>query len=220
MQYAYDLIQTNPEYFALGFVLVNVLWVLFAYLNKQRHDKALANLARNLKLEAERRKTIFELKVAQYESYVNNLDEFGRKHQVDIPSRMQPIFKKYLRDIMEASELQNKEKTKDVIVWFCDQITTLMQEGLNDVLKLQSESNRLKLTATDEMIETFNRLEYLTKESMEKTNEFMQRFIEINLSQNDDAIDNYLLTSKKIGLAMKTEAEKLMKQMRNELAQI
>ena len=42
-----------------------------------------------------------------------------------------------------------------------------MQEGLKDVLILKSESNRLKLIATDEMLETFDRLEALTQESMD-----------------------------------------------------
>ena len=220
MQSIYAIIQANPAYFVWAFGVVNVLWGLFAYFNKQSHDKALANLTHTLKLEADRRKTVFELKAAQYEAYVTSLDAFGRKHQVDLPSRMQPIFDKYMRDYLAASEMKDKEKEREVITWFGSQVSALMQEGLKEVLILQSESNRLKLTATDEMIETFNRLELLTKKSMDMTHDFMGRFTEIILSNNKDAINSFQLSAKEIGLAIKTEADNLLKQMRAELARI
>ncbi len=220
VQSVYEAIQANPEYFVWAFGLINVLWGLFAYFNKQSHDKVLANLTHSLKLEADRRKTVFELKAAQYEAYVTRLDAFSRKHQVDLPSRMQPVFDKYFRDSLAASELQDKGKEREVIVWLSSQISALMQEGLSDLLALQSESNRLKLTATDEMIETFNMLELLTKKSTDVANEFMGQFTEIFLSRNQDAINSHKQSSEEIRLAIKAEAEKLLKQMRSELGRI
>ncbi len=50
-----------------------------------------------------------------------------------------------------------------------------MQEGLNDLLKLKAESNLLKPTATDEMIDTYFDLEAMTITSMDKAHEFMER---------------------------------------------
>lgn len=220
MQTIYEFIQDNPAFFAWAFGIVNVLWGLFAYFNKQSHDKTLANLTHTLRLEADRRKAVFELKASQYESYVKSLDAFGKKHSVDMPARMQPIFDKYFHDSLAASESGDKEKEREVIVWLSSQVGALMQEGLGDVLVLQSESNRLKLTATDEMTETFSRLEALTKESMDKTNEFMGKFTELFLSQNQEAIQQYQALLTEIGTATKTEAGKLMKQMRAELARI
>ncbi|MBT0027215.1 hypothetical protein J4H29_21070 [Vibrio alginolyticus] len=88
MESVYNVIQENPDYFAWVFGVVNVLWGLFVYFNKQSHDKALESLKHGLSLEAERRKKVFELKATQYEAYVSNLDAFGKKYQVDLPAKM------------------------------------------------------------------------------------------------------------------------------------
>ena len=220
METIYSVIQENPDYFAWVFGVVNVLWGLFAYFNKQSHDKALAKLKHELTLDADRRRKVFELKATQYETYVENLDEFGKKHRVDIPVRMQPVFDQYLNDYLAATQSSDKEKEREVITWFSSQISSLMQEGLSDVLKLQSESNKLKLTATDEMIETFTELEALTKASMDKANEFMGKFIEIVVSQNNELSQQYQDDLKVLGEQAQSTAQKLMKQMRMELNEI
>lgn len=220
MKTIYEIIQQNPEFFAWVFAVVNVLWGLFTYFNKQSHDKALVNLKHNLNLDAERRKKIFELKAAQYEAYVTNLDAFGKKHQVDMPAKMQPIFDKYLSDYLAAQEQGDKEKEREVITWFSGQISGLMQEGLADVLKLQAESNSLKLTATDEMISTFSELESLTKKSMDTANEFMGKFIEIVLTQNNELSKEYQEKLRVLGEQTQATSTKLMNQMRSELTEI
>ena len=216
----YKAIQENPEFFAWVFGIVNVLWGLFTYFNKQSHDKALANLKHELNLDAERRKKIFELKVTQYETYVSDLDAFGKKHQVDMPARMQPIFDKYLSDYLAATESGDKEKEREIITWFSSQISALMQEGLEDVLKLQSESNRLKLTSTEEVITTFSELEGLTKASMDKANEFMGKFTEIVMTQNHELSQSYQTELQQLGALTQEKAQHLMRQMRSELNSI
>lgn len=220
MSAIYDAIQESPEYFAWAFGVVNVLWVLFVYFNKQSHDRAMARLKSDLGLEAERRKRVFELKASQYETYVANLDSFGKKHQVDLPARMRPIFDKYLSDYLAATESGDKQQEHQVITWFGGQVSALMQEGLDDVLKLQAESNRLKLTATDEMIDTFSELEALTKASMDKANEFMGQFTEIVLTQDHQRTEQYQAELKELGRQTQEKASQLMQQMRTELRAI
>lgn len=85
MSAIYEVIQENPEYFAWAFGVVNVLWGLFVYFNKQSHDRAMARLKSDLGLEAERRKRVFELKASQYETYVANLDSFGKSIRLTFP---------------------------------------------------------------------------------------------------------------------------------------
>lgn len=220
MSQIFNLIQNNPEFFAWALAIVNIVWGLYVYFNKQRHDRSMAKLKNDLNLEAERRKKVFELKASQYETYVANLDTFGKKHQVDLPARMQPIFDKYLNDYLTASESGDKQKEHDVIVWFNGQVSSLMQEGLDDVLKLQAESNRLKLTATDEMIKTFTELEFLTKESMDKANEFMGQFTEIVMTQDNKRIEMYQEELEGLGKKTQEKANQLMQEMRAELRAI
>lgn len=220
MSAIYAAIQENPEYFAWAFGVVNVLWGLFVYFNKQSHDRAMARLKNDLALESERRKRVFELKANLYETYAANLDAFGKKYQVDLPARMRPIFDKYLSDYLAASESGDRQQERQVITWFSGQVSALMQEGLDDVLKLQAESNRLKLTATDEMIDTFSELEALTKASMDKTNEFMGQLTEIVLTQDHQRTEKYQAELKELGRKTQEKASDLMQQMRAELRAI
>lgn len=220
MESIYSIIQENPDYFAWVFGLVNAIWGLFLYFNKQSHDKALENLKHGLSLDAERRKKVFELKVSQYEAYVSNLDDFGKKHQVDLPAKMQPIFDKYFNDYLEAAQLGDKDKELEVLCWFGSEVSEVMRDSTEDLLKLQAESNKLKLTATDQMVETFARLEALTKASSDKSNEFMSKFLEIVLSQNNERSAKYQEELADLGKETQVVAKELMEQMRQELQKI
>ncbi|MEQ9209823.1 MAG: hypothetical protein RLN96_08275, partial [Pseudomonadales bacterium] len=169
MQSIYELIQKNPEFYAWVFGGVNLLWLLFSYFNKQRHERDLKQLEQDLRYKADRRLKIFDLKASEYAKYVTDLDSFGKKNQIEMPERLQPIFDEYLQNYLMATESGDEDRERQVIGWFGSQVSALMNEGLKDVLKLKSESNRLKLIATNEMLQTFDKLEQLTQESMDCT---------------------------------------------------
>jgi hypothetical protein len=141
MEGIYNLIQENPEYFAWAFWIINVLWIGFTYFNRQSHEKAMVNLTNTLRLDSDRRLKLFELKASQYEAYVSNLDAFGKKHQVDLPVRMQPIFDKYFADYLTASKSGDKEKETEVISWFSSQIAYLMYGVAEDYYKIQAQTS-------------------------------------------------------------------------------
>ncbi len=110
MQEIYDLIQGNPKFYAWAFGIVNLLWVAFAYFNKQRHERNLKQLEQDLRFRADRRLKIFDLKASEYAKYVTDLDRFGKKNQIEMPERMQPIFEEYLQNYLAATEVGDKEK--------------------------------------------------------------------------------------------------------------
>ena len=211
METIYSIIQRNPQYFAWAFGIVNALWVLFVYFNKKSHERAMANLRHSLNLDLERRKKVFEMKANQYELYVQHLDEFGKKYQVQMPSRMQPIFSKYLKGYLEASENGDKEKEREVIAWLSEQVSALMNESTEEYLKLKSEANSLKLTSNDELLRIFDELEKLTEASMKLAYEFMGKFTEITLTQNQVLSHEYQSKLASFGQGVQQKAEQLMK---------
>ncbi|MCF5727026.1 hypothetical protein K3H43_06485 [Aeromonas veronii] len=220
MQEIYELIQENPKFYAWSFGIVNLLWVVFCYFNKQKHERDLKQLEQDLRYKADRRLKIFDLKASEYAKYVTDLDSFGRKNQIEIPERMQPIFDEYIQNYLAATEVGDKNKERQVIGWFSSQISSLMQEGLKDVLKLKSESNRLKLIATDEMPQTFDKLEQLTQESMDYTNEYMKNFTEIIFHQQHDKTKIYQKKAAELATEIQLQSTALMTQMRRELSDI
>lgn len=220
MEGIYSLIQEYPAYFAWAFGIINVLWIVFTYFNRQSHEKALVNLTNKLKLDSDRRRKLFELKVSQYAAYVSNLDAFGKKHQVDLPVRMQPIFNKYSTDYLSASQAGDKAKEEEVISWFSSQIAALMYEVSEDYFKIQVESNKLKLTATDEMIKEFDKLESLIKQSMDESTEFMSGFTQMILAKNFEHAIQFQAIAKVRGEQIKASSRTLLDLMRAELTEI
>lgn len=220
MQSIYELIQENPEFYAWAFGIVNLLWILFAYFNKQRHEINLKQLEQDLRYKADRRLKIFELKASEYAKYVTDLDVFGKKNQIEMPERLQPIFDEYLQNYLSATDSGDKERERQVIGWFSSQISALMQEGLKDLLRLTSESNRLKLIATDDMLQTFDILERLTQESMDCTNEYMKNFTEIVFNQQNDRTEAFQKQAAKLATEIQAQSKTLLNQMRKELGDI
>lgn len=220
MQTIYEIVQQNPKFYAWAFGIINVAWGLFIYFNKQRHDQDLKRLEQELRFSSDRRLKIFDLKASQYSQYVTDLDSFGKKNQIEIPARMQPIFDKYLQDYLAATNAGDKNREREVIGWFSSQISALIQEGLQDVLKIKTESNRLKLIATDEMLETFEKIETLTQESMDSTNEFMKNFTEIVINQQNERSEAFQAKAAELSAEIQKYSKTLLNQMRHELSDI
>jgi hypothetical protein len=220
MQLIYGLIQENPKFYAWIFGIVNLLWATFAYFNKQKHERDLKKLEQDLRYRADRRLKIFDLKASEYAKYVTDLDSFGKKNQIEMPERMQPIVDEYLQGFLAATASGDKAQERQVIGKFSSQISALMQEGLKDVLKLKSESNRLKLIATDEMLHTFDKLEMLTQESMDCANEYMKNFIEIVFNQQNDKTAAFQSRIADLGGKIQVQSKTLLSQMRKELNDI
>lgn len=220
MQSIYELIQANPEFYAWIFAVINVFWLLFSYFNKQRHERSLKQLEQDLRYRADRRLKIFDLKASEYAKYVTDLDSFGKKNQTEMPGRIKPVFDEFFLNYLAATEMGNKEVERQVISKLSSQISLLMEEGLNDVLKLKSEANRLKLIATDEMLETFERLEQLTQESMDCSHEYMKSFTEIIILQQNEKTEEFQRKSAKLAAEIQAQSKTLLYQMRRELSDI
>ncbi|CAH6870706.1 conserved hypothetical protein [Vibrio chagasii] len=220
METIYNVIQENPEYFAWFFGVVNVLWGVFIYFNKQTHDKNLKKVELDLRYQADRRLKVFDLKAREYSNYVTELDAFGKKAKIELPERMQPIFDEYLKRYMAASSTGNDVEQREVIAWFSLQIAAFMREGQADLLKLKFESNRLKLIATEEMLATFESIEQLTDEATEHANKFMKGFINIVINEENDKVQEYQSEANRLGKSIQEKTDLLLKQMRNELGEI
>jgi len=150
VEYIYNLIQKNPGYFAWIFGIINVSWCIFLYFYIHLHNRGLKAIQHTHDLDLERRKQVFTLKVAQYERYVGMLDEFGRKYQTGIISRMTPMFEQYMSAMLLAAN--DKEASTVAITTFSSQVMELMNEASEEYFKLKAESKSLKLTSSDALI--------------------------------------------------------------------
>lgn len=173
-----------------------------------------------LDLDLERRKKIFEMKVHQYEDYVGKLDDFGRKNQVEIPAKMKPMIQHFFADYLKANDEEDQEGARKAITVFSESISTIMQEGLNDYLKLKSESNKLKLTATPMLLQIFSDLEQATKACFDSGNKFMGNFLDLTMNQKTQEIDERQREMTVLGEEVTRKSDDLMACMWGELSNI
>jgi hypothetical protein len=217
MKIVYTLIQENPQFYAWAFGIINILWGGFLYFNKQAHERRLKHLEQDIKYDFDRRLKIFDLKATQYSQYVTDLDSLGKKNQVEIPTKMQPIIQTYFEEYLSASALGDTHRENEIIVWFSSEIQSLMNEGLKDVMKLKYESNRLKLIATDEMLVTFETIEKLNQEIFEITSEYMRNFTDIVVNKKEEETALFQSKAAALGSELQKCSKQLLSQMRNEI---
>ena len=173
-----------------------------------------------MRFNADRRLKLFDLKATQYSQYVTDLDAFGKKNQVEMPARMQPIFERYFSEYLAATESGDKQRERVAIEYLSSQILSLMNEGLEGVTKLKYESNRLKLIATDEMLDTFEKIESLNQEMFDLTNNYMNDFTDIVMKQQTEKTEHFQNTASRLGNEQQMYSKRLLKQMRQEINDI
>ncbi|HTF94731.1 MAG TPA: hypothetical protein VL995_01240 [Cellvibrio sp.] len=144
----------------------------------------------------------------------------GKKNQVEIPAKMNPIFQTFFREYLEASESGSTEREREVIVWFSSEIQSLMNEGLQDVMKLKYESNRLKLIATEEMLVTFDTIENLNQKIYDITNEYMSNFVDCVINQKEEETALFQSKVASLGSELQKYSRRLLFQMRREIIEI
>jgi predicted negative regulator of RcsB-dependent stress response len=220
MEFVYNLVQENPGFFAWSFGVINGLWIMFFHFNRQSHDRNIKKLENDLKFDSDRRLKIFELKASNFSNYVSQLDVFGKKNQVDMPKKMQPIFEAYMGDMLSAGDEEDKQKETEAITRFSKDISSLLNDSLEDVLKLKYESNRLKLIATENMLETLDELESLTDQSFNAVSEFMGKYVEIHINNDEAASKAYQQHLMELGQKTQEAQKSLLNQMRVEIGSI
>ncbi|GEM_PF-841329 len=220
----YATIKARPDYFAWAFGLVNVLWGMFLYFNKKRHERELVSLKASIEhshnLDLEKRRRLYEMKATQFEKYFRMVDDFGKKHQVDMTRRMQPIINEYFSTYLEAQQRGDEEASREATISFSGKVNLLLAEGYEDYMTIQAETHSLKLIATEQLAETFDQLEAKYAEGFKLSQKFMNEIIELIVRGDNNRIQEYQKGLEEQGAATKATAEALMRQMRTELQDI
>lgn len=224
LELIYAAIKARPDYFAWAFGIVNVLWGAFVYFNKKRHERELVSLKATIEhshnLDLEKRRRLYEMKATQFEKYFRMVDDFGKKNQVDMPRRMQPIINEYFTSYLEAQHNGDEEASRVAIIRFGEKVNTLLSEGYEDYMTIQTETHSLKLIATEQLAAIFDLLETQYGEAFKLSQQFMSEFVDMTTRGDNDKIQAYQKEMYEKGAATKTTADTLMCQMRLELQDI
>ncbi len=220
MELIFEHIQKQPEFYAWCFVIVNGLWGTFLYFNKKRHKEELEKLKQSLNLDLERRKKIFEMKSTQYEAYFNNIDSFQEKHQNDYQEIFVPIFNEFNRRFLHAEDQNDKEASTNATLWFSEEINKITLNGFKEQQALEQQTNSLKLTASDEVAKLLEELRSLYSEIFELSTEFLSKFVEITINNDQSASAKIQESIAMVGEKIKAKSNELREEMRRDLLEI
>jgi len=214
------IISEKPEYVALAFALINAFWVTFIYFNKKRHEKELIKVKQSLDLDIERRKKVFEMKATQYESYFKHIDAIHNKHQTDYQDILIPIINEFMSLYLEACNKNDNETATQATIRFSKNISKITHDGFQELRIIESETNSLRLTASDEVALLLDNIKDLYDQLFAISGKMMSDLVSITINNDKKLADQNQIELKRVGDLVKQKATELREQMRKDLKQI
>jgi hypothetical protein len=220
MEFIFEQIQKQPEFYAWCFLIVNALWGAFLYFNKKTHKEELEKLKQSLNLDLERRRKIFEMKSSHYEAYFNNIDAFQNKHQNDYQEVFVPIFNEFNRRFLHAEDQNDKEGSTNATLWLSEEIQKITLNGFKEQQELEQQTNSLKLTASNEVAQFLEELRILYSEIFDLSSELMGKLVEVTINNDQTASNKIQASMALVGENIKTKTKELREEMRRDLLEI
>lgn len=156
MEFIYNIVKSNPDYFTWAFGLVNILWCVFLYFSKQKHDKAMEKLKFKLKMQEVEASTLIqklnelvylagEVKEVATSYHSTERKKLARLESYEQLSKLAGQFSKYPRLMQAIRDLNNR----CAIMAEDDPHESCRSEVLEfyQVLLKESENVKLKITA-------------------------------------------------------------------------
>ncbi|BDF94239.1 hypothetical protein [Pseudoalteromonas sp. KAN5] len=220
MDVIFKIISNDPEFFLWAFGVINVLWGVFLYFNKKRHQRELINLKQSLDLDLERRKKVFEMKTAQYEDYFKNMDAMHNRHQNDYQEIVLPIINEFNAAYQRACDKNDSQAATEATIIFQEKIGKLTYDGFEEVQVIRSQTNTLRLTASDEVAQYLDELQELYDQLFQTSSKMVSDLIKVTIEGDQAlAIENQNRLNE-LSEITKDKSLKLREQMRCDLKAI
>jgi hypothetical protein len=220
MEKILQLISAKPEYVAWAFVVINAAWVVFVYFNTKRHERELINVRQIHDLDLERRKKVFEMKATQYESYFKHIDAVHKKHETDYQNVFAPIMNEFMANYLKACDEKDEKKATQATISFSEKISKITRDGFEELGVIESETNSLRLTASDEVAKLLDEITELYRQMFDIAGKTMSDLVEITINNNQQLASQNQSRLMEVGEKAKRKAAELREAMRNDLRQI
>jgi len=180
---------------------------------KYEYDKDLERLKHELKFELDRRKKLYEGKLAQYKRYYHYIDQYSRQGREE-------LFSKYSDGLVQL--LRNP--SDDAFSKYMRSILDTQGDLAGRFLSFKTEMNGLRLEAGETLLGLLDEYTALLEEAQEQTVAFMTRLNSklTQLPHEPDALQSEVqdfvgAEFGGIGRQLKELSEKIFREMRREL---
>jgi len=220
MDVIFKIISNDPEFFLWAFGVINVLWGIFLYFNKKRHQRELVNLKQSLDLDLERRKKVFEMKTTQYEDYFKNMDAMHNRHQNDYQEIVLPIINEFNAAYQRACDINDSQAATEATIIFQEKIGKLTYDGFEEVQIIRTQTNTLRLTASDEVAQYLDELQELYDQLFQTSSKMVSDLVKVTIDGDQALAIKNQNKLNELGAITKDKSLKLREQMRCDLKAI
>ncbi|PSS72115.1 hypothetical protein [Shewanella algae] len=220
METIYLIIKQNPEYFAWIFGLINALWLGFVYFNKKRHQRDLVSLKQALDLDLERRKKVFEVKTSQYEDYFKQVDAIHRRHRNDYQEVLGPIINEFNAAYQKACSVDDTNAATEATIRFSEKVNKLSIDGFDELQVVRSQTNTLRLTASDEVAKLLDELQDLYEGLFQLSMKMVSDMVHITINGDQALAAENQKKLDEMGAITMQKSLALREQMRCDLKEI
>lgn len=220
MDVIFKIISNDPEFFLWVFGVINVFWGVFLYFNNKRHQRELINLKQSLDLDLERRKKVFEMKTAQYEDYFKNMDAMHNRHQNDYQEVVLPIINEFNAAYQRACDINDSQAATEATIIFQEKIGKLTYDGFEEVQIIRSQTNTLRLTASDQVAFYLDELQELYDQLFQTSTKMVSDLVKVAIHGDHTLAEENQNKLNELGEITKDISLKLREQMRCDLKAI
>ncbi|HDQ04199.1 MAG TPA: hypothetical protein ENN23_06480 [Deltaproteobacteria bacterium] len=166
-------------------------------------------------LDIEKRKYQYEDKRAQFTKFFALLDEFNSKGYKVFVERFSPMMNEFLVPYIEDGEAQN-----NAIGMFNERTQTLFNELYEEQIKVNNETNTIRLVSSPEIDALLDKLELAIKKSTDDTVEMMRFMSTPQFWGDQGLIAPYQQQAEESGKLVQHCRNKLRERMKHELNEI
>ncbi|WP_154224772.1 hypothetical protein [Marinicella rhabdoformis] len=217
METLYQFYLENKAILLWVSAILNFLLLGFAYFNTQHHKEQLKKLQHKLDLKLSRKTSNYQSKLAQYERYLEKIDEFGKNNQTNLMATFQPVVSTYFTAMAVAKTQHDK---KQALSEFTSAVFAIKDQASRDYIKLRAETKSIRLVASEAMLNALDDLEISVKESMDTASSFLQSMPQLFLSGDQQKIYSEQKQFESQCKLIQEKSTLLEKRMREDLQEI
>jgi len=213
----------------IGLILGFISGYLISYFKEKGKNKALLSDIQRLtsekeriisdnRLDIEKRKYKYESKKEQYFKYFNLIDEFGKVSNHEIYDYFYPVVDEFSKQFLGANG--NKSKELEALNIFASKTNRLVSEINENLVRLRTEAQTIKLIANTKVIDLLNQIDKLYEESFDKSSRMLMEMANNIILNNQDKINSQKQELELLGLEIKGLHDKLVSEIKQELDEI
>jgi len=167
-------------------------------------------------LDIEKRKYLYDAKRQQFVKYFELLDEFNGKCTQIFTSQFPPIMSRFLASCMEGDEAVKKRG----IIEFNNEVQGLVNQIYEEQLKVDLETNSIRLISSKIMDELLDKLESAVKVTTDDATNMLKFMSTLEFWENQALIQPFQNQTTKSGQVVKTYRDAIRERMKFELNEI